>query len=110
MSKTVWILKPKDDRETTDEPDPWQPWYDKCFGMVIRAETETQARVVAQEAAKDETTISPVHHNVDKRVRDRKVWTDESLTICIPIEEYEPERNSKYATDNRVLIQDVAHA
>lgn len=32
----------------------WNPWYDKCFGFVIRAETEQRAREIADADAGDE--------------------------------------------------------
>jgi hypothetical protein len=105
-----WVLMPNEDRECDDLPDPWQPWYDKCFKMVVRAETEQEARNVAQEHGKDETSVSPVHHNVDDRIRNRSVWTDSNLTECIPLHEYKPNRSGEHADDNRILIQSVQHA
>lgn len=33
----------------------WHPWYDKSFGFVVRAETEQQARAIAQAAGGPET-------------------------------------------------------
>lgn len=47
----LWLLKPivLEGRE-----DPWKPWYDKTFGMLIRAETETAARKLATSKADDE--------------------------------------------------------
>lgn len=41
----LWLLKPQDDLPAGN---PWDPWYDKCFGLVIRAETERKARNIAQ--------------------------------------------------------------
>ena len=38
----LWILMPKENLNKGD--DPWNPWYDKCFGMIIRAKTEEEAR------------------------------------------------------------------
>jgi hypothetical protein len=38
----LWILRPI---KTMNSP--WDPWYDKCFGMVIRAESEKLARSLA---------------------------------------------------------------
>ena len=92
---TVWVLRPNDDRET----DPWDPWYDKCFTMVVRAETEREAREVAQSEGECETARSG-----------GEVWTDPELATCVPINEYDPEREGKYATDGRVLVRDVQHA
>ncbi len=50
MTMTLWLLKPiyiKGD-------DPWEPWYDKVFGFVVRAETEQRAREIANENGGDE--------------------------------------------------------
>jgi len=41
----LWLLGPIH----TKGDDPWEPWYDKAFGFVIRAETGLRARVVADE-------------------------------------------------------------
>jgi len=35
-------------------PWPWSPWYDKAFGFVVRAETEEEARQLADAEAGDE--------------------------------------------------------
>lgn len=37
----LWILRPAGDES------PWKPWYDKCFGLVVRAKNEQQAREIA---------------------------------------------------------------
>ena len=46
----LWILRPI----TKKRNSPWDPWYDKSFGFVIRAETEEKARKIADENAGDE--------------------------------------------------------
>lgn len=38
----LWLLRPFD-----DAPE-WEPWYDKVFGFVVRAETEVQARQMVE--------------------------------------------------------------
>jgi hypothetical protein len=54
----LWLLLPVQGLEKKD--DPWQPWFDKAFGFVVRAENETAARRVAQANAGDEgLRISP---------------------------------------------------
>lgn len=48
LAMKLWLLRPVED-------DPlWEPWYDKTFGFVIRAETESEARELAQRDAGDE--------------------------------------------------------
>lgn len=44
----LYILKPK------FPPKKWEPWYDKAFGFVVRAECETDARIIASKQAGDE--------------------------------------------------------
>lgn len=49
----LWLLK-------ADEGNPaWHPWYDKTFGYVVRAETEKEARALAQENGGPETEGNP---------------------------------------------------
>lgn len=45
----LWLLKPVNDRAA-----PWDPWFDKAFGFVVRAETEDAARLLASKDAGDE--------------------------------------------------------
>ena len=51
----LFILRPRE--EVLDLEDrkcnPWEPWYDKTFGLVIRAETEDIARRIAAAIAVD---------------------------------------------------------
>jgi hypothetical protein len=55
----LWILRPVENLPKGD--DPWEPWYDKAFGFVVRAETEEKARKFAHEDGGYETadTNSP---------------------------------------------------
>ena len=50
----LWLLRPNDDLPSND--DPWHPWFDKCFGFVVRAESDQEARQYAHEEAGDEKT------------------------------------------------------
>ena len=45
----LWLLEAKANLPTDDNP--WEPWYDKSFGFVVRAETEAEARKIAHENA-----------------------------------------------------------
>jgi hypothetical protein len=50
----LYILKP---RETLPEDDnPWDPWYDKMFAVIVRAENEESARHMAACAGGDEVS------------------------------------------------------
>ena len=42
----LWLLEARDDLEKGN--DPWEPWYDKTFGMVIRGASEKEIREIAQ--------------------------------------------------------------
>lgn len=52
MKMKIWILRPVESLPADDNP--WNPWYDKAFGFVVRAASEQQARELAQEQAGDE--------------------------------------------------------
>jgi len=55
----LYLLKPREDLVEKDNP--WNPWYDKYFGFVVRAETVKKAREYANRDAADENmgTINP---------------------------------------------------
>ena len=70
----LWILRPvKDDAL-------WEPWYDKTFGFVVRAETEQAARAFAQDGGGDE-----VRRGYSDRPQ-HPAWTDASHSTCEPLE------------------------
>lgn len=48
--KKLYILKNKQGIEDG----PWEPWYDKTFGFVVRAKNTNEARKIAAENAADE--------------------------------------------------------
>ena len=43
----LFLLKPKDGLEDNDNP--WKPWYNRCFGVVVMADSPTAARHIAEE-------------------------------------------------------------
>lgn len=49
----LWLLRPAKGLKKND--DPWEVWYDKAFGFVVRAETEEEARKLANKAGGEET-------------------------------------------------------
>ena len=63
MRKKLWILRPLD-----SESGPWNPWYDKTFGFVVRATTEEEARRIASEDCSDEGS---------------QAWLDNGLSSCV---------------------------
>jgi len=46
--KKLYILRPVRGHEL------WEPWYDKCFGVVVRAKDVHEARKIASHAHGDE--------------------------------------------------------
>jgi hypothetical protein len=48
----LWLLRPVDNLPNGDNP--WEPWYDKAFGFVVRAKNEQEAREFATAEAGDE--------------------------------------------------------
>lgn len=58
----LWILRPLD-----EDKEPFNPWYNKTFGVVVRAETEVIARALAVSVAWKEG---------------QGVWLDPSITSC----------------------------
>lgn len=63
----LWNLYPIDCQSK-----PWSPWYDKAFGFVVRAETEHDARVLAEEESGDESENVPA-------------WLSLRLTRCVEL-------------------------
>jgi hypothetical protein len=64
----LWLLRPNGDEQPA-----WDPWYDKTFGFVIRAESELQARALADEADGSENSPS------------NRPWLDASQATCVEI-------------------------
>lgn len=80
----LWILRPIPNLQKGDNP--WDPWYDKSFGFVVRADSETQAREMA--SGGDEN-------------RGSSPWMDEKYSTC---EELLPDG------DRGVVMQDFHSA
>lgn len=66
----LWILKARDE-ELPAEDNPWEPRSDKNFGLVVRAESETRARQLAQKNAADESRGAP--------------WLDAKYSTCVEL-------------------------
>lgn len=52
MAMKLWLLKAVEGLPKGDNP--WDPWYDSTFAMVIRAENEYEARSIADQNGGDE--------------------------------------------------------
>lgn len=76
----LWLLKNKDKLSKGD--DPWEPWYDKCFGFVVRAETEEQARAHAHENAGEENRgrfLNKITANTNEP------WINPKYSTCVEL-------------------------
>jgi hypothetical protein len=78
----LWLLRPRDaplpdSWDPVNVPDPWEPWYDKAFGFVIRAETEEDARRIASSHSGAETDVQPWP---EEAVAD--AWTNPKYSTC----------------------------
>lgn len=77
----TYLLRPmgyesNDDISPSIEDSPWDPWYDKCFGFVIRAMTDFDARHIADANAGHENDFWSIHP-----------WLDENMSTCIKIDD-----------------------
>jgi hypothetical protein len=68
----LWLLQAKDE-ELPRRDNPWEPWYDKAFGHVVRAETKEDAREIAHEHAGDENT------------KTKHPWKDQKYSTCVEL-------------------------
>ena len=71
----LWILEPhKEDGE--GKVGPWECWYDKAFGFVVRAESEKRARELAEAKAGDESS---------EWEGAGAVWQNSKYTSCVKL-------------------------
>lgn len=75
---TLYILHPRSDLPEDDNP--WEPWFDKTFVLVVRAKNEAEARLIANEHSGSE-----VWEPLD-REGTRKLWLDPKYTTCEPLD------------------------
>jgi hypothetical protein len=93
----LFLLKPKclgQEHGAKVYPAPWKPWYDKAFGFVVRAESENDARALAQAAGGDEVYDASF-------IRGVPAWLNPEFSIC---EELLPEGEAQ------VILHDFAAA
>lgn len=50
----LWLLAAREGLPEGDNP--WSPWNDACIGFIVRAETETDARILAQMQSGNESS------------------------------------------------------
>ena len=81
----LWFLRPRAG-VLARESHPWRPWFDKVFGIVVRAQSEAQARALAQGEAANEglgiyRTLGYRHEAIAAGV-----WLDPTYTACDELE------------------------
>ena len=76
MTKKLYFLRLRYD--LPEENNPWEPWYDKAFGFVVRAESEKQARELANRDGGAE--CGPVRNTVYRTGGDP--WLDPEFSHC----------------------------
>ncbi len=79
----LWVLRAIE-RLPPGTESPWEPWYDKTFGFVVRAETEADARALANANGSHET--GPISREIYRIGGDP--WLDPLFSTC---EELTPE-------------------
>lgn len=79
----LWLLRPIE-YEDGDTPDQlWIPQWDRAFGFVVRAETESEARAIAQANAGDEA--SERHIAWLGLSAATRAWTSAEHSTCVEL-------------------------
>lgn len=109
----LWLLRARTDLPRDD--DPWLDTYDRCYGMVVEADTGKRARLIANtiplyeygDDRGDKKSIAPSdflraiedgltydkhedvdnhrHELTDAKWEDKNVWLDPKYTTCEPL-------------------------
>lgn len=77
----LWLLRPIENEHIDYVSQPINFGYDCTFGFVIRAETEQDARAIAQENGSWETSIWVN----GSRSQVYPAWTDPTLSTCVEL-------------------------
>jgi hypothetical protein len=73
----LFILRPVDDLPIDDNP--WEPWFDKNFGFVIRSASEEAARQIADANAQNENSATFMGRPLSQCLRP---WLDPRYSTC----------------------------
>ena len=76
----IFELRPVENLKVGDNP--WEPWYDKSFGFIVRAETETETRKIANENAGDENRGEFLNGKI---ANTKTPWLDKKYSTCVEL-------------------------
>jgi len=71
----LWILQPIEDHPSGN----WSPWFDKAFGFVVRADSESEARNFADMESGDENGRNWSRRDV------MNPWLDPETSTCVEL-------------------------
>lgn len=57
----------------------WEPWFDKCFGFIVKADDEIEARQIAHSDAGDENRGEFMSATI---ANTKQHWLDEKYSTC----------------------------
>ena len=77
----LWLLAPRAD-VLERQSHPWTPWFDKVFGLVVRAANATEARKLAQRQAGNEGLGLYRRFGCADDELATEVWLDSDYTDC----------------------------
>ena len=80
---TLWLLRPVEDLPDNDNP--WHPWYDKCFGFVVRAKNTQDARTTAHRNGGDENRGEFGGEQISHTTTP---WLDPQYSTCEKLTDY----------------------
>lgn len=92
----IWELRPADN--LADKDNPWEPWYDKAFGFIVMAHTESEARQLAHAEAGDENRGWFLNEKVSNT---KTPWLDSNYSTCVEL---------GTGGEPRVIMRDFASA
>jgi hypothetical protein len=68
----LWLLRANDG--LPKDEDPWEPWYDKNFGFIVRAASEEDARA-----------ITSANSRGDEMRKAHDAWTNPRYSTCLEL-------------------------
>ncbi len=77
----LWLLRPREDLPAYDNP--WEPWYDKTFGFVVRAASEDDARELADSHGGAE--VDRYWSEDENRAMSKPLWRESRYATCVEL-------------------------